>query len=83
MKLAFSDHGWEDYCSWAGDRKILLRINRMIEEAARDPGAGIGKPERLTANLAGWWSRRIDDERRLVYAVKADELIVIQARYHY
>ncbi len=83
MKIAFSDEGWEDYCTWAGDRKILLRVNRMFEEAARDPGVGIGKPERLTANLAGWWSRRIDDEHRLVYQVTADEWIVIQARYHY
>ncbi len=83
MKTVFSDEGWEDYCSWSGDRKILQRINRMITEAKREPGVGIGKPERLTANLSGYWSRRIDDEHRLVYTVKADELIVVQARYHY
>ena len=83
MKTVFSDDGWDDYCSWAGDRKILLRINRMIEEAKRDPGEGIGKPEPLTANLPDYWSRRIDGEHRLVYRVQADEIIIIQARYHY
>lgn len=83
MKTVFSDDGWDDYCSWAGDRKILLRINRMIAEAQRDPGEGIGKPERLTANLSGYWSRRIDGEHRLVYKVRADEIVIIQGRYHY
>lgn len=83
MKVTFTDEGWEDYCSWSGDRKTLQRINRMIDEAQRDPGSGIGKPERLVANLSGYWSRRIDQEHRLVYTVKGDELIVIQARYHY
>ena len=83
MKTAFSDDGWEDYCSWAGDRTILLRTNRMIAEAKRDPSEGIGKPERLTANISGHWSRRIDGEHRLVYTVRADEIVIIQARYHY
>ena len=83
MKIVFSDDGWDDYCSWIGDRKILLRINRMIEEAKRNPGEGIGKPERLTANLSGYWSRRIDGEHRLVYKVQADEIVIVQARYHY
>jgi toxin YoeB len=83
VKVTFTDEGWEDYCSWSGDRKALQRINRMIDEAKRDPGRGIGKPERLVANLSGSWSRRIDQEHRLVYTVKGDELIVIQARYHY
>lgn len=83
MKVAFTDGGWEDYCSWCGDRKALQRINRMIDEAQRDPSTGIGKPERLVANLSGYWSRRIDQEHRLVYTVKGDELVVIQARYHY
>jgi toxin YoeB len=83
MKIVFSDDGWDDYCSWAGDRKVLLRINRMIEEAKRSPGEGIGKPERLTANLSGYWSRRINDEHRLVYTIKGDELIIIMSRYHY
>jgi toxin YoeB len=83
VKVTFTEEGWQDYCSWSGDRKTLQRINRMIDETQRDPGGGIGKPERLVANLSGYWSRRIDQEHRLVYTVKGDEFIVIQARYHY
>lgn len=83
MKISFTRDGWEDYTSWATERTILGRINRMIEEAAREPGAGIGKPERLSQNLSGYWSRRITEEHRLVYRLKDDELIVVQARYHY
>jgi toxin YoeB len=55
----------------------------MIEEAARDPGAGIGKPERLSHNLFGYWSRRITDEHRLVHRLRDEELIIVQVRYHY
>jgi toxin YoeB len=83
VKTVFSDDGWDDYCSWTGDRKTLLRVNRMIEEAKRNPGDGIGRPERLMANLSGYWSRRIDGEHRLVYKVRGDETVIIQARYHY
>lgn len=83
MRIAFSSHGWEDYTSWAGDRKALLRINRLITEAARDPGSSTGKPERLSGSLSGCWSRRIDQDHRLVYTVDGDLLVVLQARYHY
>lgn len=83
MKISFTRDGWEDYTSWTSERSILLRINRMITEAARDPGQGIGKPERLSHNLSGYWSRRITDEHRLVYQLRDDELIIVQARYHY
>jgi len=83
VKISFTRDGWEDYTSWAGERSLLKRINRMIEEAAHDPGAGIGKPERLSHNLSGYWSRRITDEHRLVYQLRDDELIIVQARYHY
>ena len=83
MKIVFTPHGWTDYCRWAGDRKTLTRINRLITEAARDAGVGTGKPERLSGDLAGFWSRRIDQEHRLVYTVHADELVIVQARYHY
>ena len=83
MKIVFTPHGWEDYFSWAGDRKTLSRVNRLITEAARDPGVGTGKPERLSGDLAGSWSRRIDQEHRLVYTIHADELVIVQARYHY
>ena len=67
----------------AGDRKTLTRINRLITEAAHDPSVGTGKPERLSGDLTGFWSRRIDQEHRLVYTVKDDDFIIVQARYHY
>ncbi len=83
MKIAFTPNSWDDYSSWIGDRKTLSRINRLITEAVRDPGVGTGKPERLSGDLAGYWSRRIDQEHRLVYTLDRDELIIVQARYHY
>ena len=83
MRLVFSTNGWDDYTSWTGDRKVLVRINRLIAEAARDPGVGAGKPERLRGDLSGYWSRRIDQEHRLVYTVRGDDLVILQARYHY
>jgi toxin YoeB len=83
VRIVFTAHGWQDYTSWAGDRKTLLRINRLIQQAARDPGVGTGKPERLSGDLSGYWSRRIDQEHRLVYTVRGDDLIIIQTRYHY
>ncbi len=81
--IKFTSQGWEDYTSWAANRKVQLRINKLIEEAVRDPAFGTGKPERLSGNLAGYWSRRIDQEHRLVYTVVGEDLIVVQARYHY
>ena len=84
MKIVFTPHGWADYRSWAGDRKTLTRINRLITEAARDPGVGTGKPERLSGDLTGFWSRRIDQEHRLLYTtLHADEVVIVQARHHY
>ena len=83
MKISFTRDGWAEYISWANERATLKRINRMIEEATRDPAVGIGKPERLSHNLSGYWSRRITDEHRLVHQVRDEELIVVQARYHY
>lgn len=84
MKLVFSDQAWEDYLHWqASDRKLLLRINQLIREIARSPRKGIGKPEPLRHALAGWWSRRIDDEHRIVYRVQDGALWIAQLRYHY
>ena len=84
MKVVFTPHAWEDYAHWqTADRAILKRINRLIEEMSRDPFVGIGKPEPLRHALAGAWSRRIDEEHRLVYLVDADDLVILQARYHY
>lgn len=62
---------------------MLRRINRLIDEAGRDPGVGIGKPEPLAQNLRGYWSRRITDEHRLVYRLRGDDLVIVQARFHY
>ncbi|WP_061295026.1 Txe/YoeB family addiction module toxin [Herbidospora cretacea] len=84
MKLSFTPEGWEDYASWlTTDRQILKRINKLIEDTLHDPYTGIGKPEPLKHALQGAWSRRITDEHRLVYLPLNDELIILQARYHY
>ena len=83
MNVVLTPGGWEDYVSWEQQPTMLRRINRMIEEAARDPGTGIGKPGRLAGSLSGYWSRRIDQEHRLVYTARSGDLVVIQARYHY
>lgn len=84
MRLVFTPNSWEDYLHWQKtDRAILKRVNTLIEATMRDPFAGIGKPEQLKHVLAGAWSRRITEEHRLVYKVDGDDLIVLQARYHY
>ena len=82
--LAFTHEAWQDYLYWQGqDKKTLKRINLLIKDTLREPFAGIGKPEALKANLAGFWSRRIDDSNRLVYAVDERTLTIISCRYHY
>lgn len=84
MRLVFTPHGWEDYCHWqTADRTVLRRLNRLLDDVLRDPFSGIGKPEQLRNALAGAWSRRITDEHRLVYLVDGDDLVVLQARFHY
>lgn len=84
MKIVFSERAWEDYLYWQSqDRKTLARINQLIREVQRDPVSGIGKPEPLKHALAGYWSRRITEEHRLVYKVQDDALWIAQARYHY
>ncbi len=84
MRLVFTHGGWEDYTYWQqADRAILKRINRLIDEALRDPTSGIGKPEPLKYGISGAWSRRITDEHRLVYQVLGQDFVVLQARYHY
>ncbi len=83
-KLAWTDDAWSDYVYWQSqDRKTLKRINRLIRDAKRDPFNGIGKPEPLRENLSGFWSRRIDETNRLVYAVDDEYLTIIACRYHY
>lgn len=84
MILQFSDNAWQDYLHWQqADAKILRRINELIKAIGRDPFRGIGKPEPLRHALAGYWSRRINDEHRLVYKVHGDVLMIAAARYHY
>ncbi len=82
--LAWTSEAWEDYIYWQGqDKKILKRINRLVKDTMRDPFEGIGKPEPLKENLSGFWSRRIDEVNRLVYAVDECQLTIISCRYHY
>jgi toxin YoeB len=86
--IVFRADAWRDYVAWAReDAKTLERINTLIDEALRDPFRGTGKPEPLRQNLAGWWSRRITGEHRLVYRVRGSgdgqALEVLSCRYHY
>lgn len=82
--LAWTDDSWSDYVYWQGqDKKTLRRINKLITDTKRSPFEGIGKPEPLKENLSGFWSRRIDESNRLVYAVSDSNLTVISCRYHY
>jgi toxin YoeB len=88
VKLVFAEVGWEDYLHWqARDRTILARVNTLIAECKRSPFKGTGKPEPLKQDFAGWWSRRITEEHRLVYRItgKAPDqaLEIAQCRYHY
>lgn len=84
MRLVFTPIGWEDYLFWqSNDKTMLKRLNRLLEESVRSPFEGIGKPGPLRHVLAGCWSRRIDEEHRLVYLVDGDDIVVLQARYHY
>lgn len=84
MELVWQTNAWEDYLYWQEqDKKIILRINELIKDAMRSPFKGIGKPEPLKGDLAGFWSRRITDEHRLVYVVKDKRLHIIQCRFHY
>jgi len=84
VRLVFTPIGWEDYLFWqANDKAMLKRLNRLLEESVRNPFEGIGKPEPLRHVLAGCWSRRIDEEHRLVYLVDGDDIVVLQSRYHY
>jgi toxin YoeB len=84
VKLIFSERAWEEYLYWQKhDRKILERINQLLREIKREPFSGIGKPEPLKHALAGYWSRRITDEHRLVYKIQDDAVLISQLRYHY
>jgi len=82
--IIFSSEGWEDYLHWQQfDKKILKKINELIKDTRRDPFNGLGKPEPLKHNYAGFWSRRISDEHRLVYSYENHQLTIIACRNHY
>jgi toxin YoeB len=84
VKVTFSDDGWDDYLYWqTQDRKILKRISQLIEDISRNENTGIGKPEPLRHEWAGWWSRRITQEHRLVYRVSDNGVEIAVCRFHY
>lgn len=84
MKKVFSDNAWEEYLYWQKhDKKVLAKINSLLKEIERNPHQGIGKPEPLKHSLAGYWSRRINSEHRLVYRIEKDSILIAQVRYHY
>jgi toxin YoeB len=83
-RLAWTPAAWEDYLYWQGqDKRQLRRINQLIQACLRDVFVGIGKPEPLRENLSGCWSRRIDDEHRLIYRLEGTTLVILACRYHY
>ena len=84
MPFQFSSQAWEEYLYWQGeDKKIVKRINDLLQDIIRGGYAGIGKPEPLKGNLSGYWSRRIDDKNRLVYKLEGETCIILQCKGHY
>ena len=84
MKIVFSEQAWEDYFYWQKtDKNLLKRTNQLIKAIIREPFEGIGKPEPLRHGFSGYWSRRVNDEHRIVYKVSDDALLIAQCRYHY
>ena len=84
MNVTFSKNAWEDYTSWLSeDKNILKKINELIKDISRNPYEGKGKPEPLKYDLAGYWSRRIDREHRLVYQVLGNKILIYGCKYHY
>jgi toxin YoeB len=84
VRLVFVPTGWEDYLYWQRtDKATLNRVNRLLADLVRHPLIGIGSPEPLRNVLTGLWSRRVDEEHRLVYQVDGNDIIIIQARSHY
>ncbi len=84
MRIVFTTNSWEDYLFWqTTDKKMLKKINALIKDISREPFDGIGNPEPLKYDLAGYWSRRIDREHRLVYQVECESILIYSCRYHY
>ena len=83
-KILFTEDAWEDYLYWQfQDKKMLKRINQLLQDIERNEYTGIGKPEPLRGDLSGFWSRRIDDEHRIVYRLNGDRIEIIQCKGHY
>lgn len=84
MPIKFSDQAWDDYLFWQqADKTVVKRINALLKDIQCSPFEGLGKPEPLRHNLSGFWSRRIDEQHRLVYAIEDGSILVAQCRYHY
>lgn len=84
MKYIFVDESWEDYLYWqVTDIKMLNKINNLLKDISRTPFSGLGKPEPLKYKYKGFWSRRIDDQHRLIYQVIEDEILIAKCRFHY
>ena len=84
MKILWDERAWEEYLEWqTQDKKMLKRINQLLQDIERNGYSGLGKPEPLRGNLSGFWSRRIDDEHRIVYRISEDRVEIIQCRGHY
>lgn len=83
MKLLWWWQAWTDYGNWQAEPATLRRINALLEDIRRNSYRGIGKPEALRGDLSGFWSRRIDQEHRLVYRVRGDTVEILSCRYHY
>ncbi|MDC7675762.1 Txe/YoeB family addiction module toxin [Asticcacaulis sp. ZE23SCel15] len=83
MKIIFAEDAWDDYLFWQSDKAQLKRINALIKDIRRHPFEGIGQPEALKHDWAGFWSRRIDQEHRFIYRVMDDAILIAQCRYHY
>jgi toxin YoeB len=84
MKYVFVDESWEDYLYWQKtDKKILNKINSLLKDISRTPYSGLGKPEPLKYKYQGFWSRKIDNEHRLIYQVKNNEIRIAKCRFHY
>ncbi|MCL2344196.1 MAG: Txe/YoeB family addiction module toxin [Firmicutes bacterium] len=84
MNKTWHDRAWDEYIEWQNrDRKTLRRVNELLKDIDRHPFTGIGKPEPLKGNKQGYWSRRIDEEHRIVYKVERDQLIIAQCGGHY
>ena len=84
MKYVFVDESWEDYVYWQEtDKKMVLIINELLKDISRNPFSGLGKPEPLKYKYKGFWSRRINEEHRLIYQVRENEVLIAKCRYHY